>query len=529
MSSKSLSPQAYAWLSRSTFGVNDGLAQRFLSLPGTDQERWAAFIKEQLNPANYLDAETETKIQKLSLETLKKPLPDLWLNHFVASRKMNQGMVQNPAEPLTAKQEKKNRKARREIALEPTFDLEMASWMRIVHSSLQVNERMVEFWHDHFNIHGYEARVAPALLVLNRDVIRPHALGNFRQLLGEVCKNPAMLVYLDNAFNQSGNPNENFARELFELHTLGAENYLGTADRDSVKKDVQNRPVGYVDGDVYEAARAFTGWRVEDGTYGLTASTGQFLYSETWHDRFQKVILGEKFPEHLPPLKDGEKVLDLLCSHPGTARHIVRKLCRRFISDKPSDSYVTQLANVFLQRKDSPTQIKDTLQDIFTSAEFYSEKSFKFKRPVEYFASLIRILNVPFEPSERFINSVSRCGQRLFGWKTPDGPPDISAPWQSPQSLIERWKIAQQILLAQMPGCEFEVWPSKEPVTPTELVEALGQKILGPRFSNSLREHLLSRASGGRRIDATLPEAFVRERALQVVELIVMSPEFQLR
>ncbi|MEY3901224.1 MAG: hypothetical protein RL189_530, partial [Pseudomonadota bacterium] len=272
-----LSQQAYSWLSRATYGVSHKLIDAFNSLSGSDRERWEGFVRAQLGTSSFADPETEERIQKLSLVTMGLGLPELWSQHFLASRKMTKTPENAAAQPMTAKQEKKSRRARRELALEPVFDCESAAWMRVIHSPFQIYERMVEFWHDHFNIFAYEGRVAPAFAILNRDVIRVHALGNFRQLLGLVCRSPAMLFYLDNAFNQAGNPNENFARELFELHTLGAENYLGTIERDKVRRDAQNRPEGYVDGDVYEAARAFTGWRVEDGTYGLSANSGQFL------------------------------------------------------------------------------------------------------------------------------------------------------------------------------------------------------------------------------------------------------------
>lgn len=526
-----LSQQAYSWLSRATYGVSHRLIDSFIALAGeSERERWENFVRVQLGAASFVDPETEARIQKLSPVTLGLGLPELWNQHFLASRKMNKTTETATAQPMTAKQEKKSRRARRELALEPVFDCETAAWMRIIYSPFQIYERMVEFWHDHFNIFAYEGRVAPAFLIFNRDVIRVHALGNFRQLLGAVCKNPAMLFYLDNAFNQAGNPNENFARELFELHTMGAENYLGTIERDKVRRDTQSRPEGYVDGDVYEAARTFTGWRVEDGSYGLSANTGQFHYSDQWHDRFQKVVLGEKLPEHLPHMKDGENVLDLLCSHSGTARHIVRKLCRRFVSDEPPESLITKVAAAFLSRKDSPTQLRDTLQDILLSPEYLTEKAGKFKRPVDFVASLLRALEGSFEPSERFVAGVNRCGHRLFGWRTPDGPPDVAQPWQSPQSVIERWRFSQQIIAGQLAGCEIDfLGMARQASTPVQLVDHFSSRMLGPRVSASLREQLVLRAAGGRRHDSALPESLLRERSQQVVELISMSPEFQQR
>ncbi|NBW80405.1 DUF1800 domain-containing protein [bacterium] len=529
MSDLEISKQAARWLSRASYGLNLRLVKQFLALGSNDAQRWAAFLKEQLFSESFSDRDTEAKIQSLSTSTLQKSLPELWASHFLASRKKSMEKVVDVAMLMTAQQEKQNRKARRELALEPVLDLEIATWLRIAESPFQIFERMVEFWHDHFNVFGYEGRVAPAMVALNRDVIRVHALGNFRQLLGAVCKNPAMLVYLDNAFNQSGNPNENFARELFELHTLGAENYIGTVDRSRVEKDKQGRTAGYVDGDVYEAARAFTGWRVEDGTGGLTANTGQFFYSENWHDRFQKIILGQSLPEHQAAMKDGETVLDMLSAHPGTARFMSRKLCRRFVSDQPSNKLVERIADTFLRQKDSSHQIRDVLMDIFNSEEFFSEGSQKFKRPVDFFANVIRVGSKKFEPTERFIGGYQRAGQRLFGWRTPDGPPDVASPWQSPQSLIERWRFAQQMIQGQIPGCEIDLGPLTEPVVPARIVDVLQTQVFGFRITDSLKAQLLKTAAGGRRVDSELPTSLVRERVGRTLELAMMSPEFQLR
>ncbi len=529
MSMKNLSSSAYEWLSRCTYGVNEEMAVRFLKSGTQDRERWSKFVSEQLTQQSFLDGETEKRIEKLKFRTLSLSQTALWENHFIASRKMAQNPLPPSTTGMTPEIEKKSRKARRELALEPVLELEQATWLRMVFSPFQIFERMVEFWHDHFNVYAYEGRIAPGFVVLDRDVIRTNALGNFRKLLGEVCRNPAMLFYLDNSVNQSGNPNENFARELFELHTLGAENYLGTLDRDKVPLDKNRRAEGYVDGDVYEAARAFTGWRVEDGSGGLKENTGMFRYSDVWHDRFQKVVLGRRFPEHQSPMKDGDDVLDLLCSHPGMARFVVRKLCRRFMSDSPSATFVQKMAESFLSRKDSPTQIKDTLSEILCSDDYLANKTKKFKRPLDFFVSIMRSFPVYIEPSEKFISAANKSGHRLFGWKTPDGPPDEASKWQSPQSLIERWRAAQQLIFNEMDTKSLGSLISLERSTPAEIVDELARRFLGPRSNKALELLLLERASGGRRVDAALPEQLLFERVDRVLELIVMSPEFQMR
>lgn len=529
MTTPLLSSSAHSWLSRVTFGLNENLVEAFVALGKDDTERWKKFVDEQLSSPNFKDDNLEKKLASLELKVLDKTLNQIWSEHTLPARTMKQNAPEKT--PTTKQENKATRRERRDLALEPVLALEAATWIRIVHSRWQIRERMVEFWHDHFNIFGFEQRTAPGILALNRDVVRPLALGNFRTLLGQMCRNPAMLYYLDNAYNQSGNPNENFARELFELHTLGAENYLGTIDRESVTKGRDGFVAGYVDGDVYEAARAFTGWRVADGSFGLDKNTGEFFYHEPWHDRFQKVVLGQKIPEHQAPLKDGEDVLNALAAHPGTARHMMRKLCRRFVSDTPSDTFVKQMAEFWLARKDSPTQIKDTLTQLLHSPEFLESKEPKFKRPVDYFASLLRILSPDFSPSEKFIQATQKSGQRLFGWKTPDGPPDVAAPWQSPQSLLDRWKTTQQIIRQEIPGCSFKFADTLEGamLSPESLAKTLSQAILLRIPEKQFVETLTSVAAGGRRTDTPLPGELLEERIQLVAELCVLSPEFQVR
>jgi uncharacterized protein (DUF1800 family) len=168
---------------------------------------------------------------------------------------------------------------RYEKMFQPVYETKLATYVRAVHSKRQLLERMTEFWHDHFNIHpDRDERIAPGWAWFDRDVIRANAFGNFGKMLEAVATSPAMLMYLDNASSSRGGPNENFSRELFELHTLGAENYFGVKRQDVIAKDATGLPVGYVDDDVYEATRAFTGWRLSENKDepGL-GNTGKFV------------------------------------------------------------------------------------------------------------------------------------------------------------------------------------------------------------------------------------------------------------
>src|SRR5258708_26640945 len=201
----------------------------------------------------------------------------------------------------------------------PRLEVMAATLIRAVYSRWQLREMMVDFWHNHFNVNAAgDQAVAAALPSYDRDAIRPNALGNYRQLLGAVAKAPAMLIYLNNRSSRAGNANENFARELFELHGLGRGAYLN--DLYSRWREVpgagDGHASGYIDGDVYEAARAFTGWSIEDGA-GLGGElrlpvTGRFVYVEAWHDNYQKRVLATQLDPFQPAMAEGDEVLGLV-------------------------------------------------------------------------------------------------------------------------------------------------------------------------------------------------------------------------
>jgi hypothetical protein len=236
----------------------------------------------------------------------------------------------------------------------PAEEVVAASLVRAVHAPAQLREVMTQFWHDHFNVHAQKDEYTAVFFPAYDAALRDRALGNFRDLLGAVAASPAMLYYLNNADSRASPANENYARELLELHTLGAAHYLN--DRHTrwheVPKDADGIAVGYIDEDVYEVARAFTGWTVGDGRWlseGVEAPrTGRFHYAAAWHDPYQKRILGVEFPPNRAALADGNDVLDLLARHPGTARFVCGKIARRFISDDPDPALVERLAAVFL-------------------------------------------------------------------------------------------------------------------------------------------------------------------------------------
>jgi uncharacterized protein (DUF1800 family) len=191
-----------------------------------------------------------------------------------------------------------------------------------------------------------------------------------------------MLFYLDNYVNQAGGPNENFARELLELHTLGSEHYFGTQDPGTVPRLPDGTAIGYVERDVKEVARCLTGWRLDDGSGDAgTRNTGAFLYYPAWHDQETKTVLGRSLAANQPDMRDGTDVLDFLASHPSTAQHVCRKLCQRLIGDDPSASIVESSAQVFLAARTASDQLRQVVRQIVRSSEFADSFGQKLKRP----------------------------------------------------------------------------------------------------------------------------------------------------
>jgi uncharacterized protein (DUF1800 family) len=330
----------------------------------------------------------------------------------------------------------------------PAQEVIAASLIRAVHAEGQLREVMTQFWHDHFNVDAMKDETTASTFPAHDATLRAHALGNFRVLLGEVARSPAMLYYLNNADSIASPANENYARELLELHTLGAGNYLNdrTSDWRAVPGATEGLAEGYLDLDVYEVARAFTGWSVGDGrwiTDGEQAPrTGVFHYVARWHDPYQKRVLGREFPPNRGPMADGDEVLDILAGHPGTARFICEKIARRLLADDPDPALVERLAQVFLGAAEAPDQIAQVLRALVLSPDFDAPPT-KLRRPFEMLAALLRATGAAVDsPETAWHWELSRAGWRQHEYGPPTGHPDRLAAWTGASSLNRLVDIA---------------------------------------------------------------------------------------
>jgi uncharacterized protein (DUF1800 family) len=379
-------------------------------------------------------------------------------------------------------------------------ELRQACLLRAVYSARQLQEVMVEFWTDHFNITQLKGECSWLKTVDDR-LLRRHALGRFRDLLGASARSAAMLFYLDNSRNRrrdpatGSGPNENYARELLELHTLGVDG-------------------GYSLHDIQEVARCFSGWSYRGY---FTHAPGAFVFQPEHHDDGPKTVLGHR----LPPgggVRDGEQVLDLLCAHPATARHLSYKLCRRFVADDPPAALVAELAAVFRRHHG---ELRPMLRHLLRHPEFLHGNGRKLRRSFDYAVAALRALHADTSGAA-VLPYLERMGQLPYRWTMPDGYPDRAAAWTA--TLLPRWNFALDLLTGKIPGTRVDLPAlvrATRADTPLALAAAFSRLLLG-RTLPSERLRLLVAHAGGEQV----PPARL---AAPLLSLLLCSPEFQWR
>ncbi|MGO1072921.1 DUF1800 domain-containing protein [Lysobacter sp. CA199] len=523
-------PFAVRVLNNLSYGATAQSIAAFNALGSTGVLRLANYVDWQLDWTNIDDSAVETRLANAGYTTLGKSLTQLWADH----------VKPNPAY---------------EIRMRPAWEMQRAALVRAVHSKRQLREVMVNFWHDHFNVMASDYDAGPVYVHYQRDVLRPQAFGNFRAMLEQVAKSTSMLYFLDNASNTRAGPNENFARELLELHTLGAEHYLGFMDPFQVPPDAEDPsyPAGYTDIDVYETASAFTGWSVKNGHWEYpTENDGSFVYRQAWHDAGPKFLLGRMLYPEQPALKDGRDVLDRLASHPGVARFICKKLIRRFMSDTPDPALVTSAAQVFRQNWQAPDQIAKVLRHILNTDTFVNVWAAKARRPFEAVAAAMRTLDsdwtiaVGNQKSDEFSWRMGFTGHAPYEWPAPNGYPDTREAWSGSGSYAMTWKLLNwftetndnNVPLAPILATTRSKVPSW---TANKLVDFWCQRILGYLPTAARRQTLVAfMAQNGDPATYVITDTnawagndlkrhYNQERLRSMVSLILMSPEFLCR
>jgi uncharacterized protein (DUF1800 family) len=508
------SPEVIA-LNRMGFGPRPGDLAALNALGANSEARLNAYIEQQLNPAAINDDACEAVIAAQGFTTLGKSLAQLWADHTI-----KEGIDYSER-------------------IRPANETVQATFLRAIYSKRQLVEVLADFWHNHFNVYGWDNWSASTWVHYDRDVIRANQLGNFRTMLGAVAKSPAMLYYLDNISNTSAGPNENYAREMFELHTMGAENYFGVAStvgeddtyRHPAPTGADGKPLLYVDEDIYSATQCFTGWRIN-------RDTGAFVFEDDVHAKYSKIVLAHNIPSGSGQ-QDGEKVLDIVANHPGTARAVCRKLCRRLISDNPPDSIVLAAADVFYAQRNAPDQLKQVVRTILRSSEFRSTWGQKIKRPFEYTVSVLRATNANYAWGDSFRWRYENMAQALFSWRPPDGYPDKKEAWATTMPILQRWRMCNFLVDGWKIGgdgankddlrinCRAQMPASVK--SAEAIVNFWANRLLGYALPSAEQVSIVEFMAAGKNPQSDLPDSDIDDRLRFAVDLILMSPSFQWR
>jgi uncharacterized protein (DUF1800 family) len=413
-------------------------------------------------------------------------------------------------------------------------ELQASRILRAVYSERQLQEVMVDFWTNHFNVFAGKGADRWLLPAYDRDTIRPNALGKFSELLTATAQSPAMLFYLDNFQSVSPNANanrgnarrrlmnqempaqqlqrprrginENYARELMELHTLGVDG-------------------GYTQKDVQEVARCFTGWTIFQPRGGAAAvnaldgdaarrNAGTFFFNQRVHDDGEKVVLGRRISAG-GGFRDGLTVLDTLAHHPSTAKFIATKLVRYFVSDTPPPALVDRVATVFLK---SDGDIRETLKTIFLSNEFNSPEAYraKIKRPFELVVSALRTLGADTNGGPQTHQWIARMGEPLYGFQTPNGYSDAAETWVNTGGLLERMNFGLALAGNRIQGTRVDLARLAAHDKSKLIDESLNMIVAGD-ISPATRDTLMKQ----------IDEKNAKDSVAQVVGLILGTPEFQ--
>ncbi|MDQ2665634.1 MAG: DUF1800 domain-containing protein [Gemmatimonadota bacterium] len=528
--------QAKHALERLTYGARSGEAA-LVTREGLD--RW---LVRQLTPENWPDRGADSALANVPVTTMSiKALVDSSppQDVFIRRRRVELGLAANAPYTMTTGDSARF-KIMSNLGNRRVQEILGAKMARAVMSDHQLLEVMTDFWENHFSVFRGKMPTQFTLLEYDRDVIRPRALGKFRDLLGAVAHSAAMLYYLDNyqssadsahltltawrnlakarnaadsariranASRRRGGLNENYGRELMELHTMGVDG-------------------GYTQTDVINVARALTGWTLQTPREG-----GGFRFDSATHDAGSKLVLGHVLPAGRAE-EDGEEVLDIVARHPSTALFIATKLVRHFVSDTPPPALVRRAAATFTR---TDGDIRQVLALIVASPEFYAKAAMrsKVKTPYELVASTYRVMQGRPDTAGRSVQLAATLGQPLYGHLTPEGWPDDAEAWMNTGAVLSRINFGSNVAAGRVIGIVAGKWapPAWAPGASLEQqVDAISAALLQGEMSADTHRVLISgsnplaaRAGMGAAPAGRLPTL------IELLGLALGAPEFQRR
>ena len=498
-------------LSRLTYGARPGDPERVRAIGVS------AWIDRQLRPRTIDDAATERALAELT--TLQMPITALLREYPRPDAKLRAQLASGEM----SRQEMMERYPVEKRPVRIADELRAAKAVRAVTSERQLEEVMVEFWFNHFNVFAGKGDVRWYVSAYEREAIRPYALAKFPDLVRATAYHPAMLFYLDNWLSarpdfrvpagpnrgRRGGLNENYARELMELHTLGVDG-------------------GYTQKDVTEVARAFTGWTID-----RPQTDGHFVFRPIMHDTGEKIVLGQRIPAG-GGREDGERVIEILTRHPATARFIATKLVRRFVSDTPPPALVARVAGSYLS---TGGDIPAMLRAIFESPEFWSEDAYraKIKKPFEFVASAVRALGgtTDAQGAMALARASAEIGEPLYQAQPPTGYADRADVWVNAGALLARMNFALGLVSGRYPRVSVELAPlvaGADPRSPAAVLDRLLGVIVADQAAPETRAVLMAQLTDPQ-ITRLSPDdrGAANTDVAKLAALVIGSPDFQRR
>jgi uncharacterized protein (DUF1800 family) len=462
-----------------------------------------SYLRQQLSPETIPDLDVEKQLR--DFPTLSMTTSQIMSEFSDPDQKLSPEMQKEMFPPY-------KRPAR--LLLE----LQEGKLIRAISSERQLQEVMVDFWFNHFNVFWGKDADRRMVTSFERDAIRPHALGTFRDLLMATARHPAMLFYLDNWMSvrkdmpQGGagqgqrGLNENYARELLELHTLGVEG-------------------GYTQKDVIEVARCFTGWSIDQPN-----KIGSFVFRPLAHDNGEKVVLAHRIAPGGGE-RDGAEVIEILARHPSTATFIATKLVRRFVSDDPPYGLVQRVAETF---KQTDGNIRSLLVTIINSPEFFAAANYrgKIKTPFEFVASAVRAANGTTDGSPALVAAVAQTGEPLYLASAPNGYPDTAGPWLNSASLLNRMNFLSSLMANQLSGVRVDLRPLLEGANRrdmSQVLDYLATGLLHNELNSESREIILQQLTKPGIVQVNVDGRLSNPDIEKIAALILASPEFERR
>ncbi len=507
-------------LNRVTFGARDR------DIEEVKRIGWRAWVEDQLAPPVGDDPALDAYLRSRKLRIQYDAYKSETLNWPAVDEMRPLKYPWMPAVQLWRTQWEELFRSAYPESTRPIDELMSTVFIRNAHSRYQLREYMTDFWLNHFSVSTLKGLdVMYSLIPYDRDVIRPYVFGMFRQLIHGTAISAAMLSYLDNADSNAIHPNENYAREVMELHTMGRGVYYG---KNTEGKDYSQ--LGFTDDDVIQAARALSGWTINKGYQTIgnynPISTGEFMFNPVQHNENAGRFLGFDLST-LKGVAQGNKVLDLVSAHPATATFLTTKLCKHIFGENPPAAVLARARAAWVANDYKPDQIKNVLRAILLDGPEIGEgPQTKVRRPYERLIALARVTDSQVQPSPYYSYFLNAVSDTPFGWPTPDGRPDDNEFWLNTSTNIGVWNQLQYMTYSSYMEVDYLAQtPLDVQKSAIQTAEFWVGRVIGYRLSNEAMAAVTTAV--GRLFEGYGGGPFFREGfGIKFISVLATAPEF---